>query len=152
MINIYRKKEHGTSELGWLHSLFHFSFAEYYNPNRMKFGVLRVLNDDLIEPGTGFDLHPHKDMEIISYVIDGVLTHADNMGNKRAVTRGNIQYMSAGTGVYHSEHNRGKEVARLLQLWIFPDKKNHIPNYGDHDFAWDSRKNKFLHMVSCQNG
>src|SRR5690554_6732108 len=95
----------GRSNLGWLQSIFHFSFAEYYNPNNINFGVLRVINDDIIAPNTGFDMHPHRDMEIISYVIDGELTHEDSMGNKGALTRGQVQYMSAGTGVYHSEHN-----------------------------------------------
>ena len=97
-----RKIDHtkmGSSNLGWLQSIFHFSFAQYYNPENINFGVLRVINDDQIAPGTGFDPHPHRDMEIISYVIDGELTHADSMGNQRTVKRGHVQYMSAGTGV-----------------------------------------------------
>jgi len=142
----------GSSNLGWLISKFHFSFAEYYNPSNIKFGVLRVINDDLIEANTGFDTHPHKDMEIISYVVDGELTHGDSMGNKNTITRGHVQYMSAGTGVYHSEHNLGKDRLRLLQIWIFPDKQGYKPNYGDYRFNWDDRKNKWLHMVSSKNG
>lgn len=121
-----RKLEHqnmGKSDLGWLQSIFHFSFAEYYNPQNMHFGVLRVINDDLIKPQTGFDMHPHRDMEIISYVVDGSLTHGDSMGNKQTLHRGEVQYMSAGTGIYHSEHNLGSEMARLLQIWIYPDQK-----------------------------
>lgn len=142
----------GTSNLGWLRSLFHFSFAEYYNPDNISFGKLRVINDDLIAPGTGFDTHPHRDMEIISYVIEGELTHGDSMGNRNTISRGHIQYMSAGTGVLHSEHNLGEVTARLLQIWIFPDKNGYEPNYGDYRFKWDDRKNKWLHMVSGKQG
>ena len=142
----------GSSNLEWLISKFHFSFAEYYNPSNIKFGVLRVINDDLIEAKTGFDTHPHRDMEIISYVVDGELTHGDSMGNKNTITRGHVQYMSAGTGVYHSEHNLGKDRLRLLQIWIFPDKQGYKPNYGDYRFNWGDRKNKWLHMVSSKNG
>lgn len=142
----------GKSNLGWLESLFHFSFAEYYKPTNMGFGKLRVLNDDLIEAGTGFDTHPHANMEIISYVVSGELTHGDSMGNQNTIGRGNVQYMSAGTGVFHSEHNLGKERARLLQMWIYPDKANYEPSYGDHCFEWNDRVNKWLLMVSGENG
>ncbi|WP_270567018.1 pirin family protein [Clostridium beijerinckii] len=142
----------GSSNLGWLRSKFHFSFAEYYNPHNIKFGVLRVINDDLVEPNTGFDTHPHRNMEIISYVVNGELTHGDSMGNKNAIIRGNVQYMSAGTGVYHSEHNLGKDELRFLQIWIFPDKEDYKPNYGDYRFDWSDRQNKWLHMVSSRNG
>ncbi|MFT8343126.1 pirin family protein [Clostridium beijerinckii] len=142
----------GSSNLGWLRSKFHFSFAEYYNPHNIKFGVLRVINDDLVEPNTGFDTHPHRNMEIISYVVNGELTHGDSMGNKNAITRGHVQYMSAGTGVYHSEHNLGKDELRFLQIWIFPDKEDYKPNYGDYRFDWSDRQNKWLHMVSSRNG
>lgn len=142
----------GSSDLGWLKSKFHFSFAEYYNPNNMGFGVLRVINDDLVNPHTGFDTHPHRDMEIISYVINGELTHGDSMGNKSTLKRGDVQYMSAGTGVYHSEHNLGEKLARFLQIWILPDKNGHKPNYGEYRFEWDERKNKWLHIVSSNEG
>lgn len=142
----------GSSNLGWLKSKFHFSFADYYNPDNMNFGVLRVVNDDLVSPGMGFDMHPHKDMEIISYMVDGSLTHQDNMGHKRSINRGMVQYMSAGTGVMHSEHNLGHETARLLQLWIYPDEKDLTPNYGDYDFKWEDRINHLLHMVSPMDG
>ncbi len=142
----------GSSNLGWLKSKFHFSFAEYYNPNNIKFGVLRVINDDLVEPNTGFDTHPHRDMEIISYVVNGKLTHGDSMGNKNTISRGDIQYMSAGTGVFHSEHNLGENILRFLQIWIFPNSNGLKPNYGDFRFNWEDRKNKWLHMVSGLNG
>lgn len=150
-----RKVDHnkmGRSNLGWLRSLFHFSFAEYYNPENIQFGVLRVINDDLIAPHTGFDTHPHRDMEIISYVVEGDLTHGDSMGNKQTVSRGHVQYMSAGTGVFHSEFNHGDEMLRILQIWILPDKRGYTPNYGDYRFKWEDRKNKWLHMVSGKNG
>lgn len=149
-----RKIDHtkmGSSNLGWLESKFHFSFAEYYNPSNINFGTLRVINDDLIQAGTGFGTHPHKDMEIISYVVDGELTHGDSMGNKNTLYRGQVQYMSAGTGVFHSEYNLGEETARLLQIWIIPDKKGYAPNYGDYKFNWEDRKNKWLPIVSPQD-
>jgi len=152
MLNKIQSSNMGSSDLGWLKSKFHFSFAEYYNPKNMNFGVLRVINDDLIKPNSGFDTHPHRDMEIISYVVNGELTHGDSMGNERTLTRGQVQYMSAGTGVYHSEHNFGNDIARFLQIWIFPDKKGYEPNYGDYRFNWDDRKNKWLHMVSSKEG
>ncbi len=142
----------GRSDLGWLNSHFHFSFAEYYNPGNMNFGVMRVLNDDLIAPHTGFDTHPHHDMEIISYIVDGTLTHADSMRNEHELTRGEVQYMSAGTGVYHSEHNKGDTTTRILQIWILPDRQGHTPNYGELRFDWDARKGKWLHMVSSKAG
>lgn len=152
MLRKIESKNMGSSNLGWLRSKFHFSFAEYYNPDNINFGVLRVINDDLIEVDTGFDTHPHRDMEIISYVVNGELTHEDSMGNKNTITRGHVQYMSAGTGVYHSEHNLGKDILRLLQIWIFPDKQGYKPNYGDYRFNWDDRHNKWLHMVSSKTG
>lgn len=142
----------GSSNLGWLKSKFHFSFAEYYNPHNIRFGVLRVINDDLIEPDTGFDTHPHRDMEIITYVIDGELTHEDSMINKNSINRGHVQYMSAGTGVTHSEFNFGRDILRLLQIWIYPDKQGYKPNYGDYKFNWEDRQNKWLHMVSDKDG
>lgn len=152
MIKRIDSKKMGTSELGWLHSLFHFSFADYYHPDNLHFGALRVVNDDRIEPGTGFDTHPHADMEIVSYVVDGVLTHRDSMGNQRALTRGQVQYMSAGTGITHSEYNLTEGVSRFLQIWILPDQTGYRPNYGDFRFDWADRENKWLHIVSGQNG
>ncbi len=138
----------GTSRLGWLFSRFHFSFAEYYDPSNLHFGVLRVLNDDLVEPGHGFDLHPHNDFEILSYVVDGHLTHADSMGNTHTLGRGEVQYMSAGTGVLHSEHNRGDETLRFLQVWVFPDRKGYEPAYGDHRFPWEDREDRWLAIAA----
>jgi len=142
----------GKGNHGWLNSLFHFSFAEYYNRNNMNFGVLRVLNDDLVSAKSGFDPHPHRDMEIISYIVDGQLTHGDNLGNKKTVSRGDVQYMSAGTGVIHSEYNLGDNNLRFLQMWILPDTKNHVPAYGDYRFNSMERKNQWLQMVSSKLG
>ncbi|MCH4887172.1 pirin family protein [Acidaminobacter sp. JC074] len=132
---------------GWLKTYHHFSFADYHNPERMRYGPLRVLNDDIIDPHQGFPKHPHRDMEIISYVIDGGLSHGDSMGHEETVYRGQVQYMSAGKGVYHSEYNHGDEPVRLLQIWIYPDEKSYEPTYGDYRFDWKARINKWLHLV-----
>ncbi len=152
MIKIYRVDKLGKSDLGWLKSRFHFSFAQYYDPKRIHFGNLRVINDDLILPNSGFEMHPHKDMEIISYVVAGELTHQDSMGNKRVVKRGQVQYMSAGTGVQHSEYNYGNKTTRLLQIWIFPNQKDLEANYGDMDYQWEDRINKLMPIVSSLEG
>ncbi|MGG2094682.1 pirin family protein [Bacillus sp. S13(2024)] len=145
-------KQMGRANHGWLNTHFHFSFADYYNPNNMRFGALRVINDDLVAAQTGFDMHPHRDMEIISYVVDGELTHQDSMGNRGTIERGHVQYMSAGTGVFHSEHNLGDETLRLLQIWILPDRAGHTPNYGEFKFDWNKRENTWFHMVSPIDG
>lgn len=152
MIRKIDNKNMGKSDLGWLNSSFHFSFAEYYNPFNIRFGSLRVLNDDLIQGKTGFDTHPHSDMEIVTYVIDGELTHKDSMGNGSTITRGEVQYMSAGTGVYHSEFNYGNKELRLLQIWILPDASGYKPNYGEYKFNWNDRINNWLQIVSDKNG
>lgn len=145
-------KKMGRGQHGWLDSHFHFSFAEYYNPSNIQFGVLRVMNDDLVRPGTGFDTHPHENMEILSYVLNGELTHTDSMGNNHTLTRGQVQYMSAGTGVFHGEHNYGKEMLRFLQIWIFPDKSGYEPNYGDFRFEISDRNEKWLPIATwCEN-
>lgn len=152
MIRKISHEQMGGSHLGWLDSIFHFSFAEYYNPNNIHFGALRVINDDVIQAGEGFGTHPHKNMEIISYVIDGELTHKDSMGNERSVSRGNVQYMSAGTGITHSEYNNGEVPTRLLQIWFLPYIDGYTPRYGDYDFDWNERVGKWLHIVSDDKG
>ncbi|MEH6890582.1 pirin family protein [Bacillus sp. JJ864] len=152
---MFKKVDHkqmGRANHGWLNTHFHFSFADYYNPNNMRFGALRVINDDLVAAQTGFEMHPHRDMEIISYVVDGALTHQDSMGNRGTIERGHVQYMSAGTGVFHSEHNLGDETLRLLQIWILPDRTGHTPNYGEFKFDWNKRENTWFHMVSPIDG
>lgn len=143
----------GTSNLGWLKSQFHFSFAEYYNPNRMNFGNLRVVNNDIIQPLSGFDTHPHQNMEIVSYIIDGEITHKDSIGNKETLKRGEIQYLSAGNGITHSEHNlhESKDL-HLLQIWIIPPKNGLQRLYGSHRFKESERKNKLLQIVSNKDG
>lgn len=142
----------GKADHGWLKSLFHFSFADYYRPDNIQFGVLRVLNDDVIQPGTGFERHPHRDMEIISYVIDGALTHGDSMGNLSTLQAGDFQYMSAGTGVMHSEHNQGTLPGRFLQIWILPDQRGHEPQYGDLKNVNAKAENQWHHAVSSMEG
>jgi redox-sensitive bicupin YhaK (pirin superfamily) len=150
MIKYIDHKKMGKADHGWLNSHFHFSFADYFNPENMQFGVLRVLNDDMVQSGEGFDTHPHQDMEIISYVVQGELTHKDSMENKHTLTRGQVQYMSAGTGVLHSEFNLGKDLLRFLQIWILPDKKGYKPNYGEYRFNIEDRRDKWLSLASGQ--
>jgi redox-sensitive bicupin YhaK (pirin superfamily) len=143
----------GTSNLGWLESRFHFSFAQYYNPQNINFGCLRVLNDDIIHPDSGFDTHPHENMEIVTYITQGELTHKDSMGNEETLTRGEVQYLSAGDGIFHSEHNLNKtKDLKLLQIWILPPKKGLPRLYGSHRFKKEERENKLLNIVSSQNG
>ena len=137
-----------VSDLGWLQSRFHFSFAEYCNPKNMNFGVLRVMNDDIVQPQNGFGAHPHKDMEIFSYVLAGELSHSDSMGNEDTLLRGDMQYMSAGTGVVHSEMNGSRnEAARFIQTWILPRQKRLSPNYGSRRFTRADRLNRWLHLL-----
>lgn len=152
MIKKLDNKNMGRSDLGWLQSIFHFSFAGYYNQDNMNFGVLRVVNDDLVKPNTGFALHPHKDMEIVSYVVDGELNHGDTIGNKNTITRGHVQYMSAGTGISHTEYNYGDTTSRFLQIWLLPNERGLKPNYGDYRFNWEDRKNQWLQIVSSTEG
>ncbi len=146
MIKKFSRTELGHVEHGWLKTYHHFSFASYYDSNKMGIGPLRVLNDDYIAPNTGFDRHPHQNMEIITYVIDGELTHKDSLDNERTVSRGQVQYMSAGTGIFHSEHNKSDKPLRLLQVWIIPNRMGVTPNYGDYLFE-EERKNGWLHFV-----
>jgi quercetin 2,3-dioxygenase len=128
-------QERGKSNLGWLQSNFSFSFANYYDPKKMNFGVLRVLNDDIIAPGTGFGMHPHDNMEIVTVVLDGAVAHKDNQGNSGITKSGEVQMMSAGTGVQHSEFNASKtDTLKLLQLWIYPNQRNVKPRYAQRTF------------------
>jgi redox-sensitive bicupin YhaK (pirin superfamily) len=153
MLKKLPKENMGTSNLGWLESRFHFSFAEYRNQNNMNFGVLRVLNDDIVHPQNGFDSHPHSNMEIISYVVDGEITHKDSMGNVETLKRGEVQYLSAGDGIYHSEHNLHESLdLRLLQIWIIPPKAGLSRLYGSKRYKKIQRENKLLNIVSSQNG
>ena len=132
----------------WLKSRFHFSFAEYHSRHNSQFGVLRVMNDDLVQPARGFGTHPHGDMEIATYVVDGALTHKDSMGTAETLGRGAVQFMTAGTGVRHSEHNLDKNAPlRFIQMWIVPRRRGLTPNYGSACTTEEDRKNKFFHLV-----
>lgn len=152
MLQKISKEQMYVSNLGWLESRFHFSFDQYRDMNNMNFGVLRVLNDDIVHAKSGFDMHPHKNMEIISYVVQGEITHKDSMGNEESLKRGEVQYMSAGTGVWHSEYNQSGVDLRLLQIWILPPVKDVSPLYGSYAFKEDERKNQLLNIVSSENG
>lgn len=132
----------------WLKSRFHFSFAEYNNFANTNFGVVRVMNDDLVQPRRGFGTHPHSNMEIVTYVVDGELTHVDSIGTKESLGRGSIQFMTAGSGIRHSEYNDGDKPLRFIQTWIMPSKSNLKPNYGSYRGDPNLRKNKLHHLVS----
>ena len=151
MMTIRKANERGHAEHGWLDSYHSFSFADYHDPQWMGFRTLRVFNDDLIMPGTGFGTHPHRDMEIISYVLGGALQHRDSMGNGRVIKPGEFQYMSAGTGVQHSEFNPSRtEAARFLQIWIQPDEKGVKPRYAEKNLA--KAETGKLHLVASKTG
>ncbi len=139
----------GQANHGWLTSRHTFSFANYYNPDRIHFGALRVLNDDIVTPGMGFGTHPHDNMEIISIPLSGSLAHKDSTGNERAIRTGEVQIMSAGSGIYHSEYNYSKtEEVNFLQIWILPKEKNISPRYGQKDFSEVMKTNELITVVS----
>lgn len=145
---IIKSEERGKVDFGWLKSFHSFSFGHYYNPSKMHFGALRVLNDDTVAPGMGFDTHPHKNMEIISIPLEGELAHRDSMGNTQLIKKGDIQVMSAGTGIQHSEYNNDKNnEVKFLQIWIIPKNENVIPRY-DQISIGDSAKNTLRLIVS----
>lgn len=152
MLKKLPKENMGTSNLGWLESRFHFSFAEYRNPKNINFGVLRVLNDDIIHANSGFDTHPHSNMEIISYIVNGEITHKDSMGNEEVLKAGEVQYLSAGDGIYHSEHNKSNKDLRLLQIWIVPPKQSLPRLYGSYKYTPSQKENKLLKIVSSLEG
>ena len=145
MKTILKSNERGHANHGWLDSYHTFSFADYYNPQWMGYRSLRVINDDLVMPGMGFGTHPHRDMEIISYVVSGAIEHKDSMGNGRVIKAGEFQYMAAGSGVQHSEFNPSKtEPLRLLQIWIMPDAKGVKPRYAERNYAQAETGKLFL--------
>ena len=145
---IHRSSERGVAEHGWLHSRFSFSFAEYHNPKRMGFGALRVINDDIVEAGKGFGMHPHQNMEIVSIVTKGSLEHRDSEGNHGIIKAGEIQYMSAASGVYHSEYATNDESAALFQIWIHPNQKGGTPLYDQRSFIHHDKTNRWVTLVS----
>ncbi len=149
MIRIIPSDQRYFADHGWLETYHHFSFADYYDPQNVHWGALRVFNDDVIAPGQGFGLHPHRDMEIVTVVLEGTLEHKDTLGNTGVVRPGEIQVMSAGRGIAHSEYNHSKgEPLRLLQLWIFPRTKGREPRWEQREFLKEERAGKLLPVVS----
>lgn len=147
-LTLHRSSERGIAEHGWLHSRFSFSFAEYHNPFRMGFGALRVINDDIVEAGKGFGMHPHRNMEIVSIVTKGALEHRDSEGNHGIIKAGEIQYMSAGSGVFHSEHATADSDAALFQIWIHPDQNGGSPRYEQRSFIHHDQQNRWITLIS----
>lgn len=152
MIRIRSAKDRGHAEHGWLHSWHTFSFADYYDPQHMGLSALRVINDDTVEPGQGFGTHPHRDMEIISWVLEGELEHRDSMGHGSVIRPGDVQRMSAGSGVTHSEFNPDQtNRVRFLQIWIMPDRKGYQPGYAQKHFEDDELRGA-LCLVASPDG
>jgi quercetin 2,3-dioxygenase len=151
MINIRRSNERGHANHGWLDTYYTFSFSDYYDPAFMGFRDLRVINEDRIEPAQGFPTHGHRDMEIITYVIDGELSHRDSMGNGEAIRPHEVQRMTAGTGVLHSEFSSPTDKTHLLQIWILPEKKNLEPGYEQRSFPPEEKQGR-LRLVASKGG
>ncbi len=149
---LHKSETRGGANHGWLNAKHSFSFASYYNPQRMNFGVLRVLNDDIIQGGKGFGRHPHDNMEIITIPLEGDLEHKDSMGNAGIIKQYDVQVMSAGTGIYHSEFNANADKhVNLFQIWVFPNKENVTPRYDQKTYLPTDRENKFQLLVSPLN-
>lgn len=152
MLDIIRSESRGSADHGWLKAKHTFSFAEYQNPERVSYGTLRVVNEDRIAPGQGFGTHPHKDMEIVTYIIDGAIEHKDSMGNGTVITAGEVQRMTAGTGVRHSEFNHSEDSElHLLQIWIFPERNDLQPGYEQTRYSRDDKLNQ-LKLVGSRDG
>ena len=146
---IHKADSRGYFDYGWLKTNHTFSFSNYYDPDRLNFGMLRVLNDDIVAPGQGFGTHPHNNMEIVSIPLKGALAHKDSAGNEEVIVPNDVQVMSAGDGIQHSEYNHSsEEESNFLQLWIFPDMKGHQSRYDQKTFNAAERKNKLLNIVS----
>jgi len=148
MIEVRPFQQLGRAQHGWLDARHHFSFADYHDPNRMHWGQLRVWNDDEIAPNSGFPQHPHRDMEIITYVREGAITHQDSLGNQGRTEAGDVQVMSAGSGIAHSEYNRESEVTRLFQIWIMPTESGLPPSWGTRPFPKGERAGAFVTLAS----
>ncbi len=152
MIEVIPSDSRGSADHGWLHAKHTFSFADYQNPARVHFGPLRVINEDRIAPGQGFGTHPHKDMEIVTYIISGAIEHKDNMGNGTVISAGEIQRMTAGTGIEHSEFNHSQDdELHLLQIWLFPEEKGLVPGYEQIEFTRENKLNQ-LKLVGSRDG
>lgn len=145
-------KSLGGANHGWLDAKHHFSFADYYDPARMGWGALRVWNDDTIAPNTGFPAHPHADMEIVTYVREGAITHEDNQGNKGRTEAGDVQVMSAGSGIRHSEYNLEPNQTRIFQIWIVPNRRGGAPSWGAKPFPKGDRSGRFVTLASGFDG
>jgi len=146
---LHKADSRGLADHGWLVSRHTFSFANYYDPKRVNFGLLRVINDDIVKASMGFPTHPHENMEIISIPLAGSLRHQDSMGNKHVITTGEVQIMSAGRGLTHSEYNNSdQDEVNFLQIWVFPEEKNISPRYGQKRFDRADRRNRFQPVVS----
>jgi redox-sensitive bicupin YhaK (pirin superfamily) len=148
MIKHYPHRELGRHQDGWLDARYHFSFANYHNPERQGFGALRVINDDIIKAGSGFDTHPHKNMEIITYVRNGAITHRDSRGNLGRTEAGDVQVMSAGRGIYHSEFNLESEDTNLFQIWIYPNERDVKPKWSSRTFPKSAHNSTLPLLVS----
>lgn len=149
MLKLRKAIDRGHFDHGWLKTYHSFSFADYHDPENMGFRTLRVINDDVVLQGEGFGTHPHRDMEIITYPVSGSLQHRDSMGNGSVIRRGEVQYMSAGTGVTHSEFNPSQEeVSHLLQIWILPDRRSYEPTYAQHKVTEEDKRNKLCLLAS----
>jgi redox-sensitive bicupin YhaK (pirin superfamily) len=151
MIDIIRANHRYYSDFGWLKTCWLFSFSDYFDPHNIQFGALRVFNDDIVEPGTGFPTHPHKEMEIITIVLDGIMTHQDSMGNKAVIGAGDVQRMSAGTGLTHSEFNLAETPVHFYQIWIFPDTAGMEPTYGQRSYQPSDLQNQLCPVASGQH-
>lgn len=150
MIEIIKSNKRHFSDFGWLKTYWLFSFSNYFDPHNIQFGALRVFNDDIVEPGAGFPTHPHEEMEIVTVVLDGEITHEDSMGNKAIIKAGDVQRMSAGTGLTHSEFNLSETPVHFYQVWIFPDKSGLTPTYDQKTYDTHAWKNRLFPLASGQ--